>query len=29
MLHIGSMKYGKLSVGDDVVAMYDEVRVSL
>ncbi|KLO11725.1 hypothetical protein SCHPADRAFT_998656 [Schizopora paradoxa] len=26
VLHIGSMKYGTLSVGDDVVAMYDEIR---
>ncbi len=27
VLHIGSMKYGRLSVGDDVVASYDEVRI--
>ena len=26
VLHIGSLKYGELSVGDEVVASYDEVR---
>ena len=26
VLHIGSMKYGTLTVGQDVTAMYEEVR---
>ena len=25
VLHIGTMKYGKLSVGDEIVSSYDEV----
>ena len=27
VLHIGNMKYGKLSVGDEIVSSYDEVRL--
>ena len=26
VLHIGHMKYGKLTVGDEIVSSYDEVR---
>lgn len=26
VVHIGQMKYGKLSIGDDVLSTYDEVR---
>lgn len=29
VLHIGHLKYGKLSVGEKVVASYDEVRTEL
>lgn len=29
VLHIGQLKYGALSVGDEVVASYDEVRFSI
>lgn len=28
ILHIGRLKYGDLNVGDEVVASYDEVRMS-
>jgi alanyl-tRNA synthetase len=29
VLHIGRLKYGQLSVGDEVVSSYDEVRLML